>query len=1262
MIKGRLPRHFLSLLVIPGLLVSAWLGTTQKTWANTPGEQASLGNDGNLTHPSIQVVETTPEGLILEFTPTRPEIEEILLNGLACQAISIPGMAQSDSPGAPSLPVQGAMLGIPQDAQPSINILTAEWTALPGSYDLCPVPQPDLARSPRSPWQFVGTTSQRGPSYQVDAFAPANAAELISTGSLRSQRYAQVRFNPLQYNPVTGELRLYKRIRLEVRFNASTGTITASPGQALSEGFFEESLRSLLVNYDQARAWRTAPQAIRQPAAQTQGINSPLSSPAYKLPVDQDGLYQVSYSDLEDAGLPVDTLDPRTFQLFNQSVEAAIYVEGESDGIFNATDYLLFFGQKVNTRYTETNVYWLTFGSANGLRMASLDGTPSGTATVPADFLTTQHIECDTDYYSDEPSGPANDHWYWDYIYASSGSASIDFTFDLAHLGAGSHSINIRGLIEGYSASPNHHTRVYLNNNLIDDHSFPTNSEYTFNVSHPQSFLVEGTNTLTVECPRDGAITLDYVLINWFEIDYYDTYFAENDRLFFDGEVSGSSLASTQAVNKEFQVDGFSSNLVEVYDVTDPLAPVLITGSSFQPTANGQQLAFEAALSNDHRYLAQTTTQRLSLNPLDIILDTPSSWKSASIGADYIILSHASFLSQVQPLAVYRANQGLRVQVVDVQDVYDEFNGGVFSAEAIKSFIDYAYHNWTAPAPSFVLLVGDGHFDFKNVYNWNEPNYIPPYLDDVDPWTGETPTDNRFVSVSGGDILPDLNIGRFPVRTPAEAQTMVEKTINYEQNPPVGGWNALLSFVADNTDSGGNFAAQADGLINTYVAPPYTADKIYFGLNYTDAGLARTALKTAINQGRLFVDYTGHGSTQQWASENLLNLTDLASLTNGVKLPFMLPMTCGEGYFVWPNPSGSDYSALGESIVRINGKGAIASWSPSGYGLNSGHKLLNSSLFDELFNHHQNRIGFLTTNAKYYLFANSSTYNDLIETFVLFGDPALRLQALPVPAPADPSNLQATAVSSTQVDLSWQDNSSDESEFRIERSPDGSTGWQQIATVGASVTSYRDTGRSCNTTYHYRLRAYREADGKISGYSNTDSAATYACRTLSFYPGWNLITLPLTPVNPYNAETLLQGINAQGGACTEIDEWLNGGWNSHLLGFTFNQFPVVMGDGYFVRCSQSSTWVQEGSLLANGVVVNLVPGWNLVGFPYPEQGYKAEGILDAVNAQGGNCSEIDHWVNGGWLSHLLGFTFNDFDILPTEGYFIRCSASSSFVP
>ncbi len=131
----------------------------------------------------------------------------------------------------------------------------------------------------------------------------------------------------------------------------------------------------------------------------------------------------------------------------------------------------------------------------------------------------------------------------------------------------------------------------------------------------------------------------------------------------------------------------------------------------------------------DYRVLAPADYQSV----VRIEQDTPSDLQSAANGADYVVVTHPDFAEAVAPLAAHRAGQGLRVIQVDVQDVYDEFGYGMAGAQAIRAFLKYAYSTWQAPAPSYALLVGDGHYDPKNHGKHGMPSYLPPYLAPVDP-------------------------------------------------------------------------------------------------------------------------------------------------------------------------------------------------------------------------------------------------------------------------------------------------------------------------------------------------------------------------------------------------------------------------------------------------------------------------------------------------------------------------------------------------
>ena len=221
------------------------------------------------------------------------------------------------------------------------------------------------------------------------------------------------------------------------------------------------------------------------------------------------------------------------------------------------------------------------------------------------------------------------------------------------------------------------------------------------------------------------------------------------------------------------------------------------------------------------------------------------------------------------------------------------------------------------------------------------------------------------------------------------------KILAYEQAPANVDWNGNVLFVADNPDSAGDFYSYSDMVAINNLPAGYTPQKVYYGRTHTTVASAKTAILSEINAGKLMVNYVGHGSMMQWASENLFNNTSIPALTNSDKLPFFVSLACMTSYFFYPSPAGYDYSSINEALVNATNGGAIASWGSSGMGLASGQDYLNRGLYQAIFYNGQTRIGAAALQAKLFLYAHSTSYPDLIDTYTLFGDPAMKLAVRP---------------------------------------------------------------------------------------------------------------------------------------------------------------------------------------------------------------------------------------------------------------------------
>jgi hypothetical protein len=345
------------------------------------------------------------------------------------------------------------------------------------------------------------------------------------------------------------------------------------------------------------------------------------------------------------------------------------------------------------------------------------------------------------------------------------------------------------------------------------------------------------------------------------------------------------------------------------------------------------------------------------------------------------------------------------------------------SPQGIKDFLSYTYQNWVSPAPQYVLLVGDSAYDPKDNYGLGTINYVPAYLAQT-PFMGENLIDEWYVRISGNDALADMDIGRLPASTTAQAETMVNKILAYENAPVLKTWERNTVLVADNQVEGYEVLFElmnedVAALLPTGMNAPF---REYLN-DYGSAGDLTNSLKNKLNvDGALIVNYSGHGSVQVWAGERIFEHVlpaqpgyrqDVNDLTNAGKLPFVVAMTCLNGSFGYPE--GWGFPSLAEVLLRDSANGAVAALMSTGMTEPEGQRVLDRALFEGIFKRDLRTLGRAISYAKQELVANSAALGETGKTFLLFGDPAMRLK-VPLPtAPTSPTG----QVSGQSVTLTW---------------------------------------------------------------------------------------------------------------------------------------------------------------------------------------------------------------------------------------------------
>ena len=696
---------------------------------------------------------------------------------------------------------------------------------------------------------------------------------------------------------------------------------------------------------------------------------APVSTEKLRFEVSAPGIYRIAYEDLVAAGYNQGSYIPARFTLSTLGQAAALRVHSANPSAFAAGDYVECYAQGLDSAYTGTAVYWLGQDGAGPVAMDARSVAVTGTPAPLMVQKTTLHMEQDLVPWGLTPGAPAQDWWFWAKLTAP---ATLALPFQLAGLDEQAGGSTLTVCLQGGStggASPDHHAQVNLNGTKVGDFTWYGETVATRSFPVPAGLLVPGANTFSVTLPGDTGAAADLEYLNYFEITCWAPLQAQ-------GDVAGFAVPAGQPV----QVGGFSSPAVDLYDVTAPLAPVLLTGPALATGGGGTTATFMDAATGTRSYLALTEAQ--IRKPANLAPWTPGALRATTNGADYILITPRAFLTAVAPLVQLRTSQGLRATAVAVEDIFNEFANGIPDPQGIEDFLSYASTSWTAPAPANVLFFGDANYDYRDRKDTGKASRVPCHLT----WTdalGLTPDDNWFVALDGKDLVPSMNAGRLPSASAAQAAALVQKIITYETaktTPP-----QRVLFVADNNDASFN---QDCATLAAQVPAGISAENIFLS-DYSDYTQCGKDIVTALNGGVLLATYAGHGDVLVWAGEDVFDATRLASLTNADSLCVFVTLDCLNGWFAMP----TEY-CLAESVVNAPGCGGIAAYTTSGLGLEWETTAVATYFERLLFGGTRPTLGQACTQAKVAAYKAGASA-DVLTTFTLIGDPATRLRGLP---------------------------------------------------------------------------------------------------------------------------------------------------------------------------------------------------------------------------------------------------------------------------
>ncbi|MBI5170941.1 MAG: hypothetical protein HZA61_15735 [Candidatus Eisenbacteria bacterium] len=797
----------------------------------------------------LRVLATDPRGVTLQVSAGDWSLSAPNSKGRS-KIVGVPDAHSLADPGHALLPAYAAMLAIPNDARPSVRVLQADAPSTRTGVKLAIAGRPDFIPSPdggdAEPVMLEMTPLVDGPW-------PVEPVRLGTPTPFRGRKLVSIEVRPFRYDESASALSVNARLVVRVDFNRPAGAaaLSAEVVPGAEDRHYDDVLAAGVLNFDQAKPWRTVPRGAQRlmDGFAAEGLPTSETEPEVRVKIDSTALYTLPYEQLVAKGYPAGT------PVAQVAVHRHEYVEGQAtpfqtidipcevedanaNGTFDVGDRVWVYvrtgalrsnASQYQRYWGDSEVIYVTRETAGGARMSKRSGWRN--ASVPgtlASYPFKEHFEKNFSSYLtfvQQPTDTIVDPYQWNenQLYYTRldtlkfGIADIDTsrtvtaTIQWVGLNSGGHFM--------WAAVKNGLNQV---SSLVDSVYWTNKSATTVSRSVRGSAFTSGINSFrewgkSFNSPPDPVNNnLCRAGLNWFELTYWRRFAAIRDYLPFNsGDASG-----------EFQIHatGFFGDSIRLYDVTNPDAPQRILLDPARVALENNYMAFDfqdsTASASPKSYVAAFVQDPVDpaygpkVPPAANFSAVTRRNLYANTAGDWLLVVPEAFLPAMQPLVDLRNASGLRTVVAPLESVNDEFNGGRHSAASIQRFTRWAYEHWQS---RFLLLFGDGNMDPMNYRRSSGRDWVPtlptPGPVPVSEWE-LIPSDNRYGFLTGnsdpiynfGDVIPEMMVGRIPVNTLGEATAVVNKLVKYEDlSSGDQSWRRSMLLSSDDAYSGDSF-------------------------------------------------------------------------------------------------------------------------------------------------------------------------------------------------------------------------------------------------------------------------------------------------------------------------------------------------------------------------------------------------------------------------------------------------------------------------